>query len=85
METHRNNDDFIDDDIEMTNQTISLAEYSQTHPYQYLKQLNNVYQSCNKTVGKDYSSASMIKLPWKKFKPVNIPKCFVESYNQEKK
>ena len=65
----------------MTTRGFSLAEYSQTHPYQYLKQLNNVYQSCNKSSGKDFSSASMVKLPWKKFKPVCIPKCFEESYN----
>jgi hypothetical protein len=36
-------------------------------------------------VGKDYSIASKIKLPWKKFKTVSIPKCFEESYKMEKK
>ena len=41
--------------------------------------------TCNKTGGKDYSSASMIKLPWKKFKTVAIPQCFQESYNVEKR
>jgi hypothetical protein len=47
--------------------------------------LNNVFQTCNKSAGKDYSIASKIKLPWKKFKTVSIPKCFEESYNMEKK
>jgi hypothetical protein len=85
MESLSNNEEVLDDDIEIITKGISLAEYSQMHPYQYLKQLNNIYQNCNKSSTKDYSSASMVKLPWKKFKPVAIPKVFEENYNIERK
>lgn len=73
---NRDNDDFAEENAPIVNQEFSITQYAQTHPYKYLKQLNNVYQNCNKSSGKDYSSASMIKLPWKKFKTVSIPKCF---------
>jgi hypothetical protein len=55
---------------------LAFTKFSNSHPYEYLTQLNKIYLSYNKTTGNDYSIASRVKLPFKKFTIAEIPKCF---------
>lgn len=71
--------------IENTPEGKSIEEYSHSHPYEYLTKLNQIYNGYNRSTVKDFSSASMIKLPFYKYSAIKVPECFESSYAKEKK
>lgn len=50
-----------------------MENFNHSHPYEYLTKLNSIYNNYNRSTGKDYSSASKIKLPFKRFNTIKVP------------
>lgn len=61
---------------------MEIGDMIQSHPYEYLSKLNSIHSECNKanSTHQSFSSVSKVKLPWKSFKIINIPRHFQEKY-----